>query len=50
MPGVGAGEINLTPTELTRRILAGSIGNIEPSLEFTFETCDQFGGWLPTKA
>ena len=24
------------------------MGNIEPFLEFTFETCDQFGGWLPT--
>ena len=39
---------NTTPTELTKRILAGSMANIEPFLEFTFETCDQFGGWLPT--
>ena len=35
--------------ERTRRILAGSMGIIEPYLEFTTETGDDFeDGWLPT--
>ena len=38
----------LTPTELTRNVLAGSMRGIESFLEFTFETCEDFGGWLPT--
>ena len=38
----------LTPTELTRRVLAGTMQGIETFLNFTFETCDMFNGWLPT--
>ena len=41
---------DLTPTELTKRVLAGSMVGVERFLEFTFETCEdeQFNGWLPT--
>ena len=39
---------HLTPTELTKQILAGTMQGIEAFLEFTFETCEQFNGWLPT--
>ena len=38
----------LTPTELTKRILAGTMQGVETFLNFTFETCDMFNGWLPT--
>ena len=39
---------NLTPTEITKRVLAGSVEGVEHFLKFTFETSEQFGGWLPT--
>ena len=39
----------ITGLERTRRILADSMGTIEPYLEFTTETEDDFGDkWLPT--
>ena len=41
-------DIMLTPTEITKRILAGSMKGVENFLDFTFETCEEFGGWLPT--
>ena len=41
-------DITLTPTEITKRILAGSMEGVENFLKFTFETCEDFGGWLPT--
>ena len=37
----------LTPTEVIKRVLAGSIENVEEFLAFTFETCEDFQGWLP---
>ena len=41
---------DLTATERTKRILAGTMKGVEQFLEFTFETCedDEFQGWLPT--
>ena len=41
-------DITLTPTEVTKRILAGSMEGVENFLTFTFETREDFGGWLPT--
>ena len=40
----------ITPLERTRRILAGTMGVVEPYLEFTTETGEDYGeeGWLPT--
>ena len=41
---------SLSGTEITKRILAGTMTGVEQFLEFTFETCEDegFGGWLPT--
>ena len=40
---------NLTPTEVTKRVLAGTMKGVEEFLEFTYETCQDFDdGWLPT--
>ena len=33
---------NLTPTELTKRVLAGSMEGVEHFLNFTYETFEQF--------
>ena len=42
-------DVNKTPTQLTKDVLAGSMKGIEGFLEFTFETCEDFeNGWLPT--
>ena len=39
----------LKPIERTRRVLMGTMGNIEDYLGFTFETEEDFpDGWLPT--
>ena len=41
---------HLSPTERTKRVLAGTMVGIEDCLDFTFETCEDegFNGWLPT--
>ena len=39
---------DLTPTEITKKVLAGSMLGVEKFLDFTFETCEDFNGWLPT--
>ena len=43
-------DSDLTPTELTRRVIEGAMKGIEEFLEFTYETCEdeEFEGWLPT--
>ena len=42
-------DANLTPTEVTRRVLMGSMQVVEDYLKFTTETGDDFeDGWLPT--
>ena len=39
----------LSDTEITRRGLVGTLQGVEDYLEFTVETCEDFGdGWLPT--
>ena len=39
----------LSPTEITRRVIAGSLRGVEKFLKFTTETCEDFEtGWLPT--
>ena len=43
-----AEDQELTPIERTRRIIAGTMGVIEPFLTFTTETEEDFEGWLPT--
>ena len=41
---------HLTPTERTKRVLAGTMVGIEHFLDFTYETSEDegFNGWLPT--
>ena len=41
---------DLTPTEITKNILLGSMMGVEDFLKFTVETDEDpgFGGWLPT--
>ena len=39
---------NLSRTEVTRRILQGTMTGIEDFLEFTTETEEEFDGWLPS--
>ena len=43
-------DTNLTPTEVTKRVIEGAMRGIENFLEFTYETCEdkEFKGWLPT--
>ena len=45
-----AEDKDLSATERTKRILAGTMKGVEQFLEFTFETCEDegFDGWLPT--
>ena len=44
---VGEDE-KLTPTERTKKFLASTMEGVEAFLKFTYETCDDFDGWLPT--
>ena len=41
---------DLTPTQVTKNVLAKTMEGIEGFLEFTYETCEDEGfyGWLPT--
>ena len=45
-----AEDKHLSPTERTKRVLAGTMEGVETFLEFTFETSEDegFNGWLPT--
>ena len=39
---------NLSPMEVTKRILHGTMTGIDSFLEFTMETGEDFDGWLPS--
>ena len=42
-------DASLTPQEITRRVIQGTLGDIHPFLQFTTEIGDEFpDGWLPT--
>ena len=41
-------DMEVTPTERTRRVIEGSMNGVFGFLDFTMETPEDFGGWLPT--
>ena len=41
-------DIWLSPTEITSRIIGGTLSVVEEFLKFTVETGEDFDGWLPT--